>query len=69
MFLFRRNTMKLRWWVLGAVAVAGGIFALKHFTESKNNNVDFVDNGNQNYYDKLSADISEADYQEIDFSA
>jgi hypothetical protein len=62
--------MKLRWWVVGIVAVAAGsMFMIKHFIENKKAFFNFVDNNNEKSFSKFPHEILETEFDDTDFLA
>jgi hypothetical protein len=60
--------MKLRWWVVGIVAVAAGsVFMIKHLVDTKKTILDFVDNNNEKNVGRYPHAISDAEFDETDF--
>jgi hypothetical protein len=61
--------MKLRWWIIGTFAVmAGGVLAIKHLLEVKNDKVGFTVENEERNISEVSAGISASDTDELDFS-
>jgi len=59
--------MKLRWWIVGTVAVAvSGVFVMKHFVESKEKYLSHI-HDNQKNFDESPADIYESEFEGTEF--
>jgi hypothetical protein len=62
--------MKLRWWVVGIVAVAAGsVFMIKHLVDTKKTNLDFVDNKSEKNIGGYPHATSDTEFDETDFVA
>ena len=62
--------MKLRWWVVGIVAVAAGsMFMIKHLVDNKKSFSPFFDNYNEKSFDKFPHEILETDFDNADYLA
>jgi hypothetical protein len=62
--------MKLRWWVVGIVAVAaGGMFMIKHLVDTKKTFFNFVDNNNEKSFSRVPNEILETEFDDTDFVA
>jgi hypothetical protein len=62
--------MKLRWWVVGIVAVAaGGMFMIKHLVDTKKTFFNFVENNNEKNFGRLPSEILETEFDDTDFVA
>jgi len=62
--------MKLRWWVVGIVAVAaGGMFMIKHLVDTKKSFFNFVNNKNEKSFGRFTNEIRETEYDDMDFVA
>jgi hypothetical protein len=62
--------MKLRWWVVGIVAVAaGGMFMIKHLVDTKKTFFNFVDKKNEKSYGRFPNEIHETEFDDTDFVA
>ena len=62
--------MKLRWWVVGIVAVAaGGMFMIKHLVDTKKTFFNFVDNNNEKSFSRVPNEILETEFYDTDFVA
>ena len=62
--------MKLRWWIVGTVAiVAGSIFVVKHFIEGKKSLLQFIDKDNEKNLCEVSPESYESEFEEVDFLA
>jgi hypothetical protein len=62
--------MKLRWWVVGIVAVAaGGMFMIKHLVDNKKTFFNFVDNNNEKSFGKFPNESLETEFDDTDFVA
>jgi hypothetical protein len=62
--------MKLRWWVVGIVAVAaGGMFMIKHLVDNKKTFFNFVDNNNEKRFNRFPNEILETEFDDTDFVA
>ena len=62
--------MKLRWWVVGIVAVAaGGMFLIKHLVDTKKTFFNFVDNNNEKSFSRVPNEILETEFYDTDFVA
>jgi hypothetical protein len=62
--------MKLRWWVVGFVAVAaGGIVMMKHLVEPKKSFLPYSDKSNENNAGKFSHELLDTELDEINFIA
>jgi hypothetical protein len=60
--------MKIRWWIVGIVAVAAGsMFMIKHLVENKKTISPFVDNNNEKSYGKFPHEIHETEFDGTDF--
>ena len=60
--------MKLRWFVVGIVAVAAGsIFMIKHLVDSKKIFLPFVDNNNEKSYGEFPHEILETEFDHADY--
>lgn len=59
--------MKLRWWIMGVVAVvAGGILIVKHFLQEKTT-LRFIHTGDENNFEELTPGIPESEFEGSDF--
>lgn len=59
--------MKLRWWIMGAVAVvAGGILIVKHFLQEKTI-LHSINNEDENNFEELTPGILESEFEGTDF--
>jgi hypothetical protein len=62
--------MKLRWWIVGIVAVAAGsMFMIKHLVENKKTFLPFVDNKNENSSGKFPHEMFETEFDDADYLA
>ena len=62
--------MKLRWWVVGLVAVAAGsIFMIKHMVDNKRMSLSFVDTDDKKSLNMFPHEIIEPEFDGMDFSA
>jgi hypothetical protein len=62
--------MKLRWWVVGSIAVvAGGVFMIKHLVDSKKTDLNYVENTNEKSIGTFPHEIHDTDFDGIDFLA
>jgi hypothetical protein len=62
--------MKLRWWVVGVIAVAAGsIFMIKHLVDNKKTPLNFVDNNNEKKYARFPNEIFETEFDDADYLA
>jgi hypothetical protein len=60
--------MKLRWWVVGTVAVlVGGAFVLKHFVDNREKLLHIVDNDNGKKFGVAPSEVPEKEFDEADF--
>ncbi len=60
--------MKLRWFIVGIVAVAAGsIFMIKHLVDNKKTVLPFVDNNNEKSYGKFPREILETEFDDADY--
>jgi hypothetical protein len=60
--------MKLRWWIVGAVAVvAGGMLVLRHFADNKEKLGEYADNKSGNNVDDYQPDVFESEFVGEDF--
>jgi hypothetical protein len=61
--------MKLRWWIVGIVAVAAGsMFVIKHLVDNKKA-FPFVDNNNEKSFSKFSHEMLETEFDDADYFA
>ena len=62
--------MKLRWWLVGALAVAtGSVLVLRHILDEKRKNLHFIDNDNGKNFGEFPPEIPESEFEEVDFLA
>jgi hypothetical protein len=62
--------MKLRWWIVGIVAVAAGsMFVIKHLVDNKKAVLPFVDNSNEKSFSKFSHEMLETEFDDADYFA
>jgi hypothetical protein len=62
--------MKLRWWIVGIVAVAASsMFMIKHLVDNKKTFLPFVDNNNENSFGKFPHEMLETEFDDADFLA
>lgn len=62
--------MKLRWWVVGIVAVAaGGMFMIKHLVDTRKTFFNFVDKNNEKTFGIYPGEILETEFDDTDFVA
>jgi hypothetical protein len=62
--------MKLRWWLVGIVAVAaGGMFMIKHFVDNKKTFLPFVDNTNEKSFGTFPHEILETEFDDTEYLA
>ncbi len=62
--------MKVRWWIVGIVAVAAGsVFMIKHLVDNKKTFLPFIDNNNEKSCGKFPQEIFETDFDDVDFIA
>jgi hypothetical protein len=62
--------MKLRWWVVGIVAVAAGsMFMIKHLEDNKKTFLKSVDNNNEKSFGRLPNEIRETEFNDAVFLA
>lgn len=60
--------MNMRWWLLGMIAaVTGGVLLLKHVVDSKKDILHFVENGSEKNSGEFPSQISESEFDGIDF--
>jgi hypothetical protein len=60
--------MKLRWWIVGIVAVvAGGMFMIKHLVDIKKTFPQLDDNKNEKSFSKFTHEILETEFEDADF--
>jgi len=61
-------SMKLRWWIIGMVAVAAGsVFMIKHIVDNKKTDSPFVQNNNEKSDGAFPHEILETDFDDADF--
>ena len=62
--------MKMRWWIVGIVAVAAGsMLVIKHLVDNKKTFLNFVDNTAEKSLDKFPLEILETEFDDVDFIA
>jgi hypothetical protein len=62
------KNMKLRWWVVGIVAVAASsVFMIKHLVDHKKTFLRAFDNNNEKNYGNFPMENSETEFDESDF--
>ena len=61
--------MKLRWVIMGIVAIAAGSFMVKHLVDNKKMILPFVDNNNEKNCGNFPHEIFETDFEDADYSA
>ncbi|MGD1046501.1 MAG: hypothetical protein ABR936_14425 [Bacteroidota bacterium] len=62
--------MKLRWWVIGIVAVAAGsMFMIKHLVDNKKTFLPFVDNNDEKSFGKFPHEILGTEFDDVDYLA
>ena len=60
--------MKLRWLIIGIVAVAAGsVMMIKHFVENKKTVLNFVDSTNEKNFGRFSHEILEPEHDDAEF--
>ena len=60
--------MKLRWWIVGTVAVvAGGMLVLKHFVDNKEKLLPFIGNENGENISEFPPENPETEFDGSDF--
>jgi hypothetical protein len=60
--------MKLRWWVVGFVAVAAGsMFMIKHFVDVKKTFSPLIDNNNEKSFGSFAHENPETEFDDADF--
>jgi len=60
--------MKVRWLVLGLVAVAAGsVFMIKHFVDNKKPVLDVVDAKDDKNFGRCSHEILDTEFDDMDF--
>jgi hypothetical protein len=60
--------MKLRWWIVGIVAVtAGSMFMIKHLVDNKKTFFPFIDNNNEKSFGKFSHEMLETEFDDADY--
>jgi hypothetical protein len=62
--------MKMRWWIVGIVAVAAGsMLMIKHLVDNKKTFFNFVDTTAEKSFDKFPLEILETEFDDVDFIA
>jgi hypothetical protein len=62
--------MKLRWWVVGIVAVAAGsMLIIKHLVDTKKTVLSIADSTHEKNFSRYSHEILDSDFDEIDYLA
>ena len=62
--------MKMRWWIVGIVAVAAGsMVMIKLLVDNKKTFFNFVDNTAEKSLDKFPLEILETEFDDVDFIA
>ena len=62
--------MKVRWWIVGIVAVAAGsMLMIKHLVDNKKTFLNIVDNTAEKSLDKFPVEILETEFDDVDFIA
>jgi hypothetical protein len=62
--------MKMRWWIVGIVAVAAGsVLMIKHLVDNKKTFLNFVDNTAEKSLVKFPLEILETEFDDVDFIA
>ena len=62
------NSMKLRWLVLGLVAVAAGsLVVIKHFVDNRKPVLDVVDTTDDKNFNKFSHEILDNEFDDTEF--
>ena len=62
--------MKMRWWIVGIVAVAAGsMLMIKHLVDNKKTFLNIVDNTAEKSLDKFPVEILETEFDDVDFIA
>jgi hypothetical protein len=59
--------MKVRWWVVGVIAVAAGsMFMIKHFVENKKSFLPFVHRNNEKRFGTYPHEMLETGFDDAD---
>jgi hypothetical protein len=62
--------MKMRWWIVGIIAVAAGsMLMIKHLVDNKKTFLNFVGNTTEKSLEKSPLEILETEYDDADFIA
>jgi hypothetical protein len=65
-----KNSMKLRWWVVGIAAVAAGsMLMIKHLVDNKKTIFKFVDRNNEKSFARFPHEIHETEFDDPEYIA